>query len=70
LVVGSIRGQFSRLKPVWADEIYERVINRVASWRSLSPIRLEVVERTGPGFKVVRRCWVVERCAPQGAMME
>jgi putative transposase len=33
----------------------------VASWRPAWPIRLEVVERTEPGFKVLKRRWVVER---------
>jgi putative transposase len=61
LVFESIRGRFSRLRLVWADGIYKRVIDWVASWRPAWPIRLEIVERTEPGFKVLRRRWVVER---------
>jgi putative transposase len=29
--------------------------------RPAYPIRLPVVERTGPGFRVLKRRWVVER---------
>jgi putative transposase len=61
LVFDSIRGRFSRLKLVWADGIYQRVVDWVAARRPAKPIRLEVVERTEPGFKVVKRRWVVER---------
>ena len=60
-VFGSIRGRFHRLKPVRADGVYKRVADRVSAWRPAAPVRLEVVERAGPGFKVVRRRWVVER---------
>jgi putative transposase len=61
LVFEAIRGRFSRLKLVWADGIYERIVAWVAAWRAARPIRLEVVERTEPGFKVLPRRWVVER---------
>jgi len=61
LVFEAIRGRFSRLKLVWADGIYKRVVDWVAAWRPAKPIRLEVVERTEPGFKVLPRRWVVER---------
>jgi putative transposase len=61
LVFDSIRGRLSRLNRVWADGIYRRVVDWVAAWRSASPVRLEVVERTGPGFRVLPRRWVVER---------
>jgi putative transposase len=61
LVFESIKGRIGRLKLVWADGIYKRVADWVARWRPASPVRLEVVERVGPGFKVVRRRWVVER---------
>jgi len=61
LLLASIRGRFSRLKRVWADGIYRRVVDWVAGWRPAKPIRLEIVERTGPGFKVLARRWVVER---------
>jgi putative transposase len=33
----------------------------VANWRPACPIRLQLVERTEPGFKVLKRRWVVER---------
>jgi putative transposase len=33
----------------------------VARWRPANPVRLEVVQREGPGFKVLKRRSVVER---------
>ena len=62
LVFAAMRGRFSRLKLVWADGIYKRIVDWVASWRPAWPIRLEVVERTlAHGFAVLPRRWVVER---------
>ena len=61
LVFDAIRGRFSRLKLVWADGIYERIVGWVAAWRAARPIRREIVKRTEPGFKVLPRRWVVER---------
>jgi putative transposase len=61
LVFERIRGRFSRLRLVWADGIYKRMIIWVANWRPTSPIRLQIVERTEPGFRVLKRRWVVER---------
>ena len=61
LVFESIRGWFSRLKLVWVDGMYERMSDWVGRWRPAYPIRLQVVKRTGPGFKVLKRRWVVER---------
>ena len=61
LVFESIRGRFSKLKLVWADGMYERMKDWVFNWRRAYPIRLEVVKRDGPGFKVLPRRWVVER---------
>jgi putative transposase len=61
LVFEAIRGRFSRLKLVWADGMYERMTGWVARFRAARPIRLEVVKRDGPGFKVLKRRWVVER---------
>jgi putative transposase len=61
LVFASIRGRFSRLKLVWADGMYARMANWLWSWRRAYPVRLQVVERTGPGFRVLPRRWVVER---------
>jgi putative transposase len=61
LVFEAIRGRFSRLKLVWADGMYERMAGRVARFRPARPIRPQVVKRTGPGFKVLKRRWVVER---------
>ena len=60
-VFEAIRGRFSRLKLVWADGMYERMINWVARCRPARPIRLQIVKRGGPGFKVLKRRWVVER---------
>lgn len=61
LVFEAMRGRFSRLKLVWTDGMYGRMAAWVARWRPSHPIRLEVVKRTGPGFKVLKRRWVVER---------
>ena len=61
LVFERIRGRFSRLRLVWADGIYKRLVRWVARWRPACPIRLQIVERTEPGFKVLKRRWVVER---------
>lgn len=61
LVFEAIRGRFSRLRLVWADGAYRRMIDWVAAWRPAIPVRLEVVERAGPGFVVLKRRWVVER---------
>jgi putative transposase len=60
-VFEAIRGRFSRLKLVWADAMYERRVDWVAGWRPARPIRLEIVKRTEPGFRVLKRRWVVER---------
>ncbi len=60
LLFGAIRGRFSRLKLIWADGMYERMAGWVARWRPARTIRLEVVKRTGPGFVVLKRRWVVE----------
>lgn len=61
LVFQCLRGRFSRLRLVWADGIYKRMIAWVANWRPACPIHLQIVERTEPGFKVLKRRWVVER---------
>ncbi len=61
LVFEAIRGRFSRLRLVWADGMYERMAEWVARWRPARPIRLQIVKRTEPGFKVRKRRWVVER---------
>jgi len=60
-VFEAIRGRFSRLKLVWADGMYQPMAAWVAGFRPARPIRLEIVKREGPGFKVQRRRWVVER---------
>jgi putative transposase len=60
-VFESIRGRSSRLRLVWADGIDRRVANWVAAWCPARPVRLEVGERTEPGFKALPRRWVVER---------
>lgn len=61
LVFERIRGRFGRLKLVWADGMYKRMAGWVARWRPDRPLRLQVVERKKPGFKVLPRRWVVER---------
>jgi putative transposase len=60
-VFEAIRGRFGRLKLVWADGMYKPMVGWVARWRPARPIRLEIVKRDGPGFKVLKRRWVVER---------
>jgi len=60
-VFEAIRGRFSRLRLVWADGMYQRMAAWVARWRPARPIRLAIVKRTGPGFRVLPRRWVVER---------
>lgn len=60
-VFEAIRGRFSRLKLVWADGMYKRMAAWVGRSRPARPIRLEIVKRDGPGFKVLKRRWVVER---------
>ena len=53
------------VQPAAADlgrrDLRRRVIDWVASWRPAWPIRLEIVKRAEPGFKVLPRRWVVER---------
>ncbi len=61
LVLESIRGRFRRRKLIGADGIDQRIADWVASGRPAWPIRREVVEQTEPGFKVLKRRWVVER---------
>jgi putative transposase len=61
LVFEAIRGRFSRLRLVRADGIYARLVDWVWRWRPARPIRLEVVKRVGPGFRVLRGRWRVER---------
>ena len=61
LVFERIGNRFSRLRSVWADGMYERVAGWVAAWRPARPIRLEIVKRNGPGFRLLKRRWVVER---------
>jgi len=61
LVFDATRGRFSRLRLVWADGIYKRMAGRVATWRPAWPVRLEVAKKEEPGFKLVKRRWVVER---------
>jgi putative transposase len=58
LVFEAVRGRSTRLKLVWADGMYQRMVARVARWRPAHPIRLEVVKRQGPGFKVLKRRWL------------
>jgi putative transposase len=60
LVLEAIRGRFSRLKLVWADGIYQHVVDWVARGRPARPLRLELVKREEPGFKLLPRRWVVE----------
>ncbi len=61
LVFATIRGRFCRLKLVWAEGIYQRIVDWVAHWRPAWPIRLVIVPREEPGFQVLLRRWVVER---------
>ena len=51
LVFEAIRGRFSRLKLVWADGMYQRMVDWVARLRPARPIRLEIVKRTRAGVQ-------------------
>jgi putative transposase len=64
LLFERIRARSRRLKLVWADGDCERIVEWVAAWRAASPIRLEIIGRTEPGFKVLPRRWVVEGHSP------
>ena len=61
LVFERMPGRFSRLKLARVDGMYGRMAQGVARWRPARPIRLEVVRRTAPGSKVLKRRRVVER---------
>lgn len=63
LVFTAIRGRFTRLKKVWADGIYQRVVEWVAGFRRWKPITLEIVKRSddAAGFEVLPKRWIVER---------
>ncbi len=63
LVFETIRGRFTRLKKVWADGIYQRVIAWVAAFRRWKPITLAIVKRSddAAGFEVLPQRWIVER---------
>lgn len=53
----------TRLRKLWVDGAYrgETLKTWVANQKRTYKIDLEVVERTGKGFQVVKRRWVVER---------
>ncbi|MBX6313195.1 MAG: hypothetical protein IRY99_09815 [Isosphaeraceae bacterium] len=55
LVVERMQGWFRRPRQVWAGGIDERIVGEVARWRPAWPIRLEIIKRTEPGFKVLKR---------------
>jgi putative transposase len=52
-----------RLRKIWVDGNYSgRTLHRwVAQLKKTHKVILEPVEKTGPGFNVVKRRWVVER---------
>lgn len=52
-----------RLRPLWVDGGYSGLplANWVLGLKQTHKVRLEVVEREGQGFQVVKRRWVVER---------
>ena len=52
-----------RLKKLWVDSGYsaETLHGWVAALKQTHKIDLEVVAKTGPGFQVLPRRWVVER---------
>ena len=62
-VFAAIRGRFTRLKKVWADGIYQRIVDWVAAFRRWKPITLEIVKRSDDavGFVVLPKRWIVER---------
>jgi putative transposase len=55
----SCGGQKTRLKCLWADKAYAGAL---VGWvKSLWRLALHIVERTGSGFQVQPRRWVIER---------
>jgi putative transposase len=55
-----------RLRRLWADSGYLGA--QLAAWvgrlKKTHPLQLEIVERQGKGFPIVKRRWVVERTMP------
>ena len=64
LVLDAIKGQFARLRLIWADGGYAgQLIDWLWRLRDRAKVRLEIVKRTDDikGFKVLPHRWVVER---------
>ena len=64
LVLGSLKGRFSRLRLIWADGGYAgQLLGWVRGLRRRNRLRLEIVKRSddAKGFVVLPRRWVVER---------
>jgi putative transposase len=55
--------QFTRLRVIWADQIYTTLVDWVFALRSYRKIRLGIVKRPPhtKGFLLLPRRWVVER---------
>ena len=63
-LLGILRGKFSRLRLIWADQAYAgRLVAWVQALRVHRRVRLEIVKRpTCPkGFQVSPKGWIVER---------
>ena len=59
LVLAELQGRFSRLKLIWADAGYA---GQLVTWVKQSLKRvLEIVKKTGEGFVVLPKRWIVER---------
>lgn len=64
LVLGLLKGRFSRLRLIWADGGYAgHLVEWVRDLRTRNRLRLEIVKRSddAKGFVVLPRRWVVER---------
>jgi putative transposase len=63
LLFDRFAGGLRRLQKIWADGGYTGA--EIAAWvrsvKNTHQVELEVVERQGKGFNVVKRRWVVER---------
>ena len=63
-LLGILRHQFSRLRPLWADGAYAGpLVNWVRALRPQRPIRLEITQCSdqAKGFVVIPKRWIVER---------
>jgi putative transposase len=63
-LLGILRGQYSRLRLIWADQAYAgQLVAWVKALRVPRRVRLEIVKRPvcPKGFQVSPKRWIVER---------